>query len=93
MSRDSSIFDNDEFQRGFIEFYASNDFQKYMAPFLGELVEKHRTALETADDAKAWQAKLKAVRFIKDQADIQKLVRAERIAASKVDADEQGEQH
>jgi len=88
-----SIFDNDEFQRGFVEFYASESFEKYMVPFLNELVERHRTALETADDAKGWQAKLKAIRFIKDQAEIQKTLRKEKLSASVVDVDEQGDRH
>lgn len=87
-----SIFDNDEFQRGFIEFYESEPCQKYLMVFLSELIERHRTALESADDAKGWQARLKAVRFVKDQAEIQKGLRAEKISASMKDADS-GEQH
>jgi hypothetical protein len=88
-----SVFDNDEFQRGFIEFYDSEPCKKYLHVFLSELIERHRAALETADDAKSWQAKLKAVRFIKDQAAIQKQLRAEKLSASMKGADAQGEQH
>jgi hypothetical protein len=88
-----SVFNSDEFQRGFIEFCASDAYRKYMAPFLDELVEAHRDKLETAEDAKSWQARLKTVRFIKDQADIQKDARAERLSASMQGADEQGDKH
>ncbi len=80
-----SIFENDEFTRGFIEFYGSQDFEKYMVPFLAEVVEAHRDKLETTDDPKSWQGRLKAVRFIMDQAEIQKINRQERVNASMSD--------
>jgi hypothetical protein len=91
--RTPSLFDNDEFQRGFIAFWESEQSQKYLHPFLAELIDRHRTSLETADDAKQWQARLKAVRYIKDQADIQKEARLARLSESKVDPDSTGEQH
>jgi hypothetical protein len=76
-----SIFDNDEFCNGFVMFYESADFEKYMKPFLGELIEVHRDALEKADDAKAWQNRLKAIRGIEFMAEALRISKRERIAA------------
>lgn len=82
--RPISIFDNDEFTNGFIRFYDSTDFQKYMTPFLNQLIEAHRNSLEKADDAKSWQNRLKAVRYIADMAEV---LRAEKASAAKVAAE------
>jgi hypothetical protein len=76
-----SIFDNDEFCNGFIMFYESADFEKYMKPFLSEMIEAHRDALEKADDAKAWQNRLKAVRGIEFMAEALRISKRDRIAA------------
>ncbi len=81
----TSIFENDEFTRGFIEFYGSQDFERYMVPFFKEMIEVHRDKLETTKDAPEWQAKLKAIRFIMDQADIQKFNRADRLTQAASD--------
>ena len=76
-----SVFDSDEFCNGFIRFYESVDFEKYMKPFLGELIEAHRDALEKADDAKAWQNRLKAIRGIEFMAESLRARKRERAEA------------
>jgi hypothetical protein len=60
------VFDNPDFVNGFIEFYDSADFKRYMEPFLNEMIEGHRDKLEGAVDPVAWQNRLKSIRYIKN---------------------------
>lgn len=68
-----SVFDNEQFVNGFIEFYASAQFEKYMLPFLKELIETHRDRLEGAADPVKWQNRLQSIRYIANMADILKV--------------------
>lgn len=72
MNNPMSVLSNPEFVNGLIEFYDSADFKKYMEPFLNEMIEGHRTKLEATDDPKAWQNRLKSVRYIKEIAEMLK---------------------
>ena len=61
-----SVFDNSEFCNGFLQFATSEQYEKYMVPFLNELIETHRDKLESVKDCADWQSRLKAIRFVKD---------------------------
>lgn len=60
----ASRFDSDEFCRGFIDFYNSIEFEKYMKPYLLELIELSRDALEHTEDAKPLQERIRTARHI-----------------------------
>ena len=63
------IFESTGFSNGFIEFVDSNEYQKYMKPFLREQIELCRTKLETTGDFVVWQSRLAALRQIDNMAD------------------------
>jgi hypothetical protein len=69
IQKSASVFESSEFVDGFINFCDSDQYRKYMVPFLTELIEMHRAKLETAEDFKDWQSRLKAVRFIAEKSD------------------------
>lgn len=75
--RDASVFDSPDFCNGFINFAASSQYEKYMEPFLNELIEMHRDKLETAKDFEDWQSRLKAIRYVKDMSSVLKARKAE----------------
>lgn len=62
----SSVFDNREFSAGFIEFYESDIFEKYMVPFLKEYSNSMRDRLETASvhEVVELQGRIKAIKMI-----------------------------
>ena len=66
------VFDNEEFGNGFIEFCASEQYQKYMKPFLRELIDVCRSKLEVTDEFVKWQARLSAIRQIDNMSDLLK---------------------
>ena len=59
-----SVFDNHEFVNGFIDFYESHLFEKYMIPFMNELIESYRDRLEITQDCLAIQNRVAVVRMI-----------------------------
>lgn len=71
-----SVFDNEQFCNGFVEFYESAQFEKYMKPFLAELVEMHRDKLESSEKPEKWQHRLQSVRFIMTRAEMLKREKA-----------------
>jgi hypothetical protein len=68
-----SVFDNHEFVNGFIDFYESEQFERYMVPFLHELIEICRDRLETTENPKHFQDRLGAIRMIAEKANSLKL--------------------
>jgi hypothetical protein len=63
-NKPSSVFDNHEFVNGFIDFYESPMFEKYMVPFMAELIESYRDRLETTKEATAIQNRIAVVRMM-----------------------------
>jgi hypothetical protein len=63
-NKPSSVFDNHEFVNGFIDFYESPMFEKYMVPFMAELIESYRDRLETTKEAPAIQNRIAVVRMM-----------------------------
>lgn len=76
VDKPTSIFDNDQFVNGFIDFYGSVQFEKYMIPFLSELIEDYRDKLESSSEPCKIQNKLSAVRTIASKAEMLKLEKA-----------------
>lgn len=90
MSNDT-IFNNSDFINGFIDFYQSQDFEKYMVPFLNELIETHRDKLESTDEAKVIQGRIKAIRFIKGMGAMLTVRKKDLIADGRQSLTQQGE--
>lgn len=64
-----SVFDNHEFVNGFIDFYESHLFEKYMVPFMQELIESYRDRLEITQNCLAIQNRIAVVRMIQRMGD------------------------
>ena len=75
--KSQSVFDSPDFCNGFINFASSEQYEKYMEPFLNELIEAHRTKLESVEDFKDWQSRLKAIRFVQEMPEVLKARKAE----------------
>lgn len=66
----TSVFSNREFTDGFIQFCDSVEYQKYMTPFLDEMIENTRDILEKTTEPVKLQNHLAILRRIKDQRDM-----------------------
>ncbi len=76
----NGVFANSDFVNGYMEFCDSAEFTKYMAPYLGELLENARRSLESADDCKRLQGEISMLRKILQQPAI---LKREKLQAAK----------
>lgn len=64
----TSLFDDSEFSDGYIEFTESEQYKKYMQPFLNELLEEAKDTLERTDEPFLVQQSIKVLRKIEGRA-------------------------
>jgi uncharacterized coiled-coil DUF342 family protein len=63
-----SVFENKDFVNGFLDLYESEQFHRYIVPFVAEAIEQARTQLETSESVKELQGRIKGLKIIRDQA-------------------------
>jgi hypothetical protein len=73
-----SIFANTEFCNGFIDFCESEKYEKYMVPFLSEMIDELRDKLEGTDDVARDQGRIESVRKIAEKASFLKVLKKDK---------------